>query len=124
MKEILLIALGGALGALSRYSCGQFVTRLYPGHFPLGTWLINVSGSFFIGLLFVLIVERVKIHADLRYVFMVGFLGAFTTFSSFSLETVNLLQHGRMLIAMFYVLSSVIVCLFATWLGIIFGRVL
>jgi CrcB protein len=124
MKELLLIGLGGALGALSRYGFGQFTSRYYLGHFPLGTWLINVLGSFFIGILFVLIVERVKIHADYRLVFMVGFLGAFTTFSSFSLETINLMMNGRIFTALFYVLASVMVCLLATWLGIVLGRVI
>lgn len=124
MRELLLIALGGALGSLSRYGAGQFIARFYPGHFPLGTWLINISGSFLIGLLFVLIIERVKIHADYRLVFMVGFLGAFTTFSSFSLETVNLLLNGRVVVATAYVLASVVVCLLATWLGIALGRLI
>ena len=124
LKELLLIALGGSLGAVSRYGIGQLTARWYPGHFPLGTFLINVAGSFFIGLLFVLIVERIKLHADLRYVFMVGFLGAFTTFSSFSLETINLLQNGRIVLASSYVLASVVVCLLATWLGIVLGRLI
>lgn len=124
MKQLLFIALGGAAGALARHALGSLVAQRYPGHFPLGTLLINLLGSFAIGLLYVLIVERMSLHADWRSVLMVGFLGAFTTFSTFSLESVNLLLHGQPGIALGYIACSLLGCIAATWLAILLARMI
>ncbi|MBD2859260.1 fluoride efflux transporter CrcB [Spongiibacter sp. KMU-158] len=122
MLQLLLIALGGAAGALSRYGVGQFARGLVYHHWPLGTFLVNITGSFLIGLAFVTITEKAAIHSDWRYVLIVGFLGAFTTFSTFSLETVTMLEAGRIGLAMSYALSSVGLCLLGCWLAIVISR--
>jgi CrcB protein len=109
MKYILLIALGGAGGAVSRYLLARWVHSLWEGHLPLGTLLVNLVGSFAIGVIFVL-VERSVLHPDWRGVLMVGFLGAFTTFSTFSLETIGLFEAGHTAHALSYMLASAVLC--------------
>lgn len=121
IKYLLFIALGGALGALARYLLGQWVQN--PDNaFPLNTLLVNVLGSLGIGILYVLIVEKMVLHPDWRSVLMVGFLGAFTTFSTFSLESIHLLEKGHIALALSYVLSSVVLCLLAVWVAMIVVR--
>lgn len=122
MMQLLLIAAGGALGALARYGLGVYVGGRYGDHFPLGTLMINLLGSFAIGIVFVLVVERLVLHPDWKQILMVGFLGAFTTFSTFSLETVNLLANGYPGTAFAYVLASVTGSLAATWLALSLTR--
>jgi CrcB protein len=123
MKYLLFIALGGASGAVSRYLLANWVHRLWEGHFPVGTLLVNMLGSFVIGIVYVLLVERQLIHADWRGVLMVGFLGAFTTFSTFSLETITLLEAGHALQAVGYMIGSAIVCVVMAGLAIHLTRI-
>ncbi len=110
MKYLLFIALGGASGSVARYLLAGWAHRLWEGPLPLGTLLVNVLGSFSIGVLYVLLVERQLIHQDWRAVLMVGFLGAFTTFSTFSLETIALLEAGHTSHAIAYMLGSALLC--------------
>lgn len=124
MKHLLFIALGGALGAVARYGLGNAVHSLWSLRFPAGTFLVNVLGSFLIGVVFVLITEKGYIHPDWRSVLMVGFLGAFTTFSTFSLETVSLLESGQWVTALVYVLSSLIACVTAVAAAILLTRMI
>jgi|AntAceMinimDraft_11_1070367.scaffolds.fasta_scaffold00061_2 CrcB protein len=124
MKYLLFIALGGASGAVSRYVLSNWIHARWEGHFPLATLLVNVMGSFAIGIVYVLLVEREFIHADWRSVIMVGFLGAFTTFSTFSLETILLFEAGNTLEALGYMLASAVVCVMMAGLAIHFTRLL
>lgn len=94
MYQVIAIAGGGALGALARFWVSGAVYRLLGRGFPWGTLAVNVMGSFLMGLLFVLFLERLATGAELRSAVLVGFLGAFTTFSSFSIETLTLVQEG------------------------------
>jgi CrcB protein len=110
MKYLLFIALGGASGTVSRYLLAIWVHSLWEGKFPFGTLLVNMLGSFAIGVIYVLLVERQFVHADWRGVLMVGFLGAFTTFSTFSLETVTLFEAGHTLQAAGYMIGSAVIC--------------
>ncbi|MFT5484157.1 MAG: CrcB protein [Halieaceae bacterium] len=118
MKHILFIALGGAGGAVGRYLVTNAIHTLAPGKFPWATLSVNFAGSFCIGIMYVLIAERAAIHSDWRNIVIVGFLGAFTTFSTFSLETFNLIEDGQMVMAVFYTLGSVIICVLAAGLGV------
>jgi len=110
MKYLLFIALGGASGSVGRYLLAGWAHRLWEGPLPVGTLLVNVLGSFSIGVLYVLLVERQLIHQDWRAVLIVGFLGAFTTFSTFSLETITLLEAGHTVHAIAYMLGSALLC--------------
>lgn len=115
---VIVIMLSGAAGALCRYGLVRIITPvLQPGQFPVGTWIVNILGSFLFGFLFVWISQRVSLQETLRLSLLVGFLGAFTTFSSFSFESLRLLQSGFVLTALIYILSSVALCLLATWFG-------
>jgi len=129
MNNLLMIALGGALGAMSRFGVAAAVNSVlqqkFPlSHFPFATLAVNFFGSFFIGILYVLIVEHASIHQDWRNVLMIGFLGAFTTFSTFSLETINLLEHGQIATALGYMASSMISCIVAVWIAMTVTRLL
>jgi len=120
------VGLGGALGAMFRYAISlwsvQRLEALMPSAALVGTLIANAFGAFLIGVLFVVITEKGLIAESWRPLLVVGFLGALTTFSTFSLEAVGLLQQGEWLTAMVYVLGSVIICLFLTWAGIELAR--
>lgn len=122
MNQVVAIAVGGALGALSRYWVVGLVSRLFERSFPYGTLAVNILGSFLIGVGYIFIVERLQVASEWHAILMVGFIGAFTTFSTFSLETVSLMQEGRLMAALTYIFSSVLVCLLATVAGIFLAR--
>ncbi len=122
MKQILAIALGGSLGALLRYGVANGVHSVLGRGFPYGTLVVNVSGSLLMGLLYVLLVERLALSPEWRAALLIGVLGAFTTFSSFSLETFALFEEGARMKALVNVILSVSLCLAAVWLGVLAGR--
>ncbi|HFQ92134.1 MAG TPA: fluoride efflux transporter CrcB [Chromatiales bacterium] len=122
MNQALAIAAGGAAGALLRYWTSLGVHSLLGRGFPYGTLTVNVAGSLLMGLLFVLFVERLNLGSEWRAAILIGLLGSFTTFSTFSIETLNLLEQGETLKALLNILLSVTLCLGAAWLGIITGR--
>jgi CrcB protein len=124
MKYLLFIAIGGAGGAVSRYLLATWAHRLWEGHIPVGTLFVNVLGSFTLGVVYVLLVEKQLIHQDWRGVLMVGFLGAFTTFSTFSLETINLMEAGHMAHALGYMLASTVLCVLMAGAGMQLTRAL
>lgn len=122
MLQILAIATGGAVGAVLRFSMSNGVYRILGRDFPYGTMTVNVLGSFIMGILFTLMVDRLVVSTELRSGILVGVLGAFTTFSSFSLETMALVEGGEPMKAMLNIVLSVVLCLSATWLGLSLGR--
>ncbi len=124
MKYLLFIALGGASGAVARYAIATYIHELWEGPLPVGTLLVNFVGSFAIGVMFVLIVDKQIIHADWRGVLMVGFLGAFTTFATFSLETITLMESGHIVHALGYMLMSVTMCVVAAGSAIYLTRII
>ena len=122
MYQIIAIAGGGAVGALARFWVSGGVYRLLGRAFPWGTLAANLIGSFLMGLLFVLFLERLATGPEVRSAVLVGFLGAFTTFSTFSIETLTLIQEGYPLRAALNIGVSVVVCVLACWLGFAIGR--
>lgn len=122
MSQLVAIAAGGALGALLRFWVASGVAAWLGRDFPYGTLLINVSGSLAIGVVYVLLLERFDVGVAWRLFLMTGLLGAFTTFSTFSLETLILIESGEHLKAVMNVLLSVVLCLAAASSGILLGR--
>lgn len=115
--HLIAIAIGGALGALGRYwISGLLNNAAYK--LPYGTLFCNVAGSFLMGVCFVLILEKTRLSPELRPLLMVGFMGAFTTFSTFSLETVAMLQEGHIMSAAIYISLSVLLCIAALSAGL------
>ncbi|MDD2801073.1 MAG: fluoride efflux transporter CrcB [Methylobacter sp.] len=125
MNQIIAVALGGACGAVVRFLVSSGIYQWLGRGFPYGTLVVNVLGSFLIGLLTEsLILQRVALTLDYRAAILVGFIGAFTTFSTFSLETFYLIEQGNLTRAGMNILVSVSVCLLAVWLGLLCGRAL
>lgn len=122
MKHILAIALGGSIGAVLRYLASTGLHLLVGRGFPYGTMLVNVLGSLIMGFLYVLLVERLAVSVEWRAVFLIGMLGAFTTFSTFSMETFALFEDGENMKALLNIILSVSLCLIAVWLGVATGR--
>ena len=120
----LAVALGGALGAMARYAVSLWIFPANSHKFPVATLSVNVLGSFLMGLLFVFIVERAALPVEMRSLLMVGFLGAFTTYSTFSLDALNLWQNGHLFLALVYVLATVVLCLVAVSISIWLARLL
>jgi CrcB protein len=123
MNQYLLVAMGGALGALARYQVGLQL-RLHVVHnWPLATLSVNVLGSLGIGVVFVLL-ERGIIHTDFRSLVVIGFFGAFTTFSTFSLELLHLIERGAAQSATSYAIASLLCCLVGVTIGVWSARTL
>lgn len=122
IQPLLWIGLAGAVGAVLRYLITQGVMNVFGRGFPFGTLVVNVLGSFMVGVLFVVFWERAEAGELLRLVLIVGLLGSLTTFSAFSLDTWILVQQGAFLKAGANILANVAICLAATWLGIIATR--
>jgi CrcB protein len=120
--SILLIGVGGFAGAIARYVVDGVVADRTGGGFPWGTLVINVSGSFLLGLLFALTAERAIFPADIRGPLMIGFLGAYTTFSTWMLESWGLIESGSYLPAIANLGGSVVVGLVAVAAGLVIGR--
>lgn len=122
MNTLIAIAAGGALGAVLRYLSSTAIYRWLGTDFPWGTLVVNVAGSLAMGLLSVLLLERSMIEPQWRAFLMIGLLGAFTTFSTFSMETLNLIHDGQLVRAVLNMIASVLLCVLAAWLGVLTGR--
>lgn len=122
MFNVLLVAFGGALGSVCRYLTGLAMTRLLGPAFPWGTLTVNVVGSFAIGFLAELFARKFDASMELRLLLIVGFLGGFTTFSSFSLDTLALVERGATLQGMAYIAGSLLLSFAAVFSGLSLGR--
>ena len=122
MMQALAIAGGGAIGALMRFYASTGVYAFLGRGFPYGTLFVNISGSIVMGLLYVLFIDRLQVSPEVRSALLVGVLGAFTTFSTFSIETLNLLENGEMGKATLNIVLSISLCLLGAWLGMLAGR--
>src|SRR5919199_554782 len=120
--KYLAVALGGALGAMLRFYLGGSVLARTAAPFPTATFVINVTGSFLLGLFLTLAAERININPHLRLAIAVGFVGAYTTFSTFEYETARLVEDRDLLRALLNVVLSFVVGFAAVWLGIIAAR--
>jgi fluoride exporter len=121
---LVLVGLGGFLGAIARYVVDGWVADATRGSFPWGTLVINISGSFLLGVLFAAAIERAVFPADIRPPLMIGFIGAYTTFSTWMLESWRLIEDGAYIAAIGNLAGSVVLGLVAVFLGLAVGRLL
>ncbi|MFH1808151.1 MAG: fluoride efflux transporter CrcB [Pseudomonadota bacterium] len=117
MKTLLLVGLGGSVGAVLRYGTSTLVQRFASHGFPLGTLFVNLVGCLIIGALMALVQSRAGLSTELRLLLVVGLLGSFTTFSTFGHETLTLMQSEQHGLALLNVLASVVVGVLAVWVG-------
>lgn len=121
--ELVWVGIGGALGAIARYTLGKGITERVHSLFPFGTFTVNLLGAFLIGVLFAVLTERGVGHPHLKLLLVTGFLGGFTTFSSYTLEVINLAESGPWGIGLLYVIGSNVLGLLACAGGIAVVRV-
>ena len=121
MEVVLVVGLGGAVGAILRWWVGVLMSHLLAPVF-LGTLVVNLAGSFLVGVLLIWFQGKLPINDVLRTGIVVGLLGGFTTYSAFSMETVNMMMAGLYGRASAYVVVMVVVCLMGTWAGVMLGR--
>jgi fluoride exporter len=112
-----MVLIGGAVGSLTRYVAGTAIMTRFGGRFPLGTFVINVTGSFLIGFIMTLLTERLQPHPNWRLLLVVGFLGGYTTFSSLQWESLGLVKDGGRWLGLLNLTGSVVLGYLAVWLG-------
>ena len=122
MIGVIAIVIGGALGSLCRYFMSMNIYLLLGKSFPYGTLAVNILGSIIMGSVYILVMEKITISEELRAGITVGFLGSFTTFSAFSIETMNLIESGEITKAGLNIILSVILCIVGCWLGMSITR--
>ncbi len=122
MRQLLAIAAGGAVGALLRYWVSTGTHAVLGRGFPYGTFTVNVLGSLMMGFLYVWLLDRIVTGPVVRAFLLIGLLGGFTTFSTFSIESLNLIEAGQLLKALVNVLLSMTVCITAAGLGVLIAR--
>ncbi len=122
MSIYIAIAVGGSLGAVSRYWVSTGTYQWLGMGFPYGTLAVNLLGSLVMGFLSVMLVERFALSEALRFGLLVGFLGSFTTFSAFAMDSINLLNSGALLKSLGYMLLSVVFCVVGAWAGMLAAK--
>lgn len=122
LKQALIVALGGGLGSVARFFSQHYIRAWHPHPFPFGTFFVNISGCFLIGLFFGLAEKANFMSPEWRLFLATGFCGGFTTFSAFALENNLLFKSGNLLYAGLYIVGSVVLCLGATWLGLLITK--
>jgi CrcB protein len=122
MTKYLMVAIGGACGSVLRFWVGNYVSARTGARLPTGTFLVNVTASFLIGFLVTILAAKVSWSPQWRYLILIGFIGGYSTFSTFEFETFRIFQEGEFLIAGLNVLLSVVVGFFSVWLGVISGK--
>ena len=122
MLKYLFVGIGGRLGSILRFLLGSHIGGKMGTRFPYGTLVINITGSFLTGLVFALLTVRTTWSPNWRYLIPIGFIGGYTTFSSFEFETLRTIQDGQIGLGLLYVATSVIIGFVAVWGGVIAGR--
>ena len=124
MLNLLAVFLGGGLGAATRYLTGFYMTKVLPVNLPAATFSVNVTGSFLIGFLYILFIEKTDLSPALKLALTVGFCGGLTTFSTFSIELFEMIKNAQFIQAFVYALLSVIICLLAVTVGVYCAKII
>jgi fluoride exporter len=124
LLKYVMVGVGGCLGSILRFWLGSYIGERMGARFPYGTLVINVTGSFLMGLVFAVLTARTNWSPNWRYLIPIGFIGGYTTFSSFEFETLRTIQDGQLGLALVYVAVSVCVGFVAVWGGAMAGRVI
>ena len=119
MGKYVMVVFGGGIGSLARYLLGTAIMSRFGGRFPLGTMVINVTGSFAIGVLMTLLTDRLQPHPYWRLVLVIGFLGGYTTFSSFEYESLRAIREGGLFSGLLNLAGSVVLGFAAVWAGVL-----
>jgi fluoride exporter len=122
LLKYLMVGLGGCLGSILRFWLGSYIGSRLGSRFPYGTFVINVTGSFLIGMILTILAEKTQWSPNWRYLIPIGFIGGYTTFSTFEYETFRLVQDGQMVTAMLNVAGSVVIGFAGVWAGLLAGR--
>ena len=122
VRAIILVGIGGGIGSIFRYLTNVFVAKYFQTIFPLATLLANILGCLLIGILLGFFERQQLSSPDLKFLFITGFCGGYTTFSAFASENINLFQSNNSLIAFLYIAVSVLVGLLAVWLGLMLAK--
>ena len=122
MLKYLFVGIGGCLGSILRFWLGSYIGSKLGTRFPYGTFVINITGSFLIGLVFALLTARTNWSPNWRYLIPIGFIGGYTTFSNFEFEALRTIQDGQIGLGLLYVATSVVIGFVAVWGGMIAGR--
>lgn len=122
MLKYLMVGVGGGLGSILRFWLGSYIGSRMGSRFPYGTFVVNITGSFLIGLVFAFLTARTQWSPNWRYLIPIGFIGGYTTFSSFEFETLRTIQDGQIVMGLLYVAASVVVGFAAVWGGMMAGR--
>jgi len=122
LLKYFMVGVGGCLGSILRFWLGSYIGNKMGSRFPYGTFVINITGSFLVGLVFALLTVKTQWSPNWRYLIPIGFIGGYTTFSSFEYETLRTMQGGQIGLGLLYVAASVVVGFVAVWGGMIAGR--
>ncbi|MBQ9763726.1 MAG: fluoride efflux transporter CrcB [Phascolarctobacterium sp.] len=124
MLDLIVVAIGGAVGSVSRYLLGNYISKNYHGSYPIGTFFINIVGCFLMGLFMSSLIQKEIVDTTWRLFLCVGLLGGFTTFSSFGYEALTMLSNGKLMMAGMYAGCSVVAGLFAALTGMLAAKML
>ena len=122
MMEYVMVAAGGMIGAVGRYAVTGWISRISDTTFPYGTFVVNVAGSFLLGVIATLLIDRLAVDPYWRLFLTIGFLGSFTTFSTVSYESLRIMEAGMFDIALLNLLGSIAFGLVAAWMGVVAAR--
>ena len=121
-QKVMLLAFAGACGTVSRFAVYELASKTKAAHLPVGTFAVNILGSFLFGLIYVLAQRKANISSEMRVILLVGFMGAFTTFSTFAFETARMLKASQWLLACGNVLGQTALAVAALGIGVLVGR--
>jgi CrcB protein len=123
LKQIIIVAIGGAAGSVLRYLATIISAKFYNNNFPFATFIVNIVGCLLIGILIGIFERTGSVNENIRLLLITGFCGGFTTFSAFSSENISLMQNGNTLLAVTYIVLSVTLGLLAVWFGLFISKI-